>query len=109
MSVYVITEVTTTASDLLSKASRIWGSVNTLTMPFDMDSTGNSLRLYPIPYGQERMFGSSLFQYYSNTTYIPTLKLSNKLEDQHTNALQLEHLPYHHLHSIFQAHGGVIL
>ena len=71
-----INEVVSTASTLLDKASRTWGSVNTLTYPYDMDSTGINLRLYPIPYGQERMFGTSLFQYYdnSNFTYITALK-----------------------------------
>lgn len=61
---FKVKEVTSTAVTLFEKASRTWGSVSTLVFPYDYDSTGTAYRQYPIPYGQERIFGSSLYQYY---------------------------------------------
>lgn len=56
-----ITEVVSTATTLLEKASRPWGSINTFVFPYDVDGSGN-LRLYPTPYGQNRMFGSGIYE-----------------------------------------------
>lgn len=64
-----VTEVASTATTLLEKASRTWGSVNTIIFPYDLDSTGVNYRQYPISYGQERMFGTQLFQYYDGGNF----------------------------------------
>jgi hypothetical protein len=68
-----IKEVPVITSTLLSKASLEWGAVSTLVFPYDYDSTGANLRQYPIPYGQERLWGTQLFQYYDggNFSIIP--------------------------------------
>ncbi len=83
-----VTEVTSTATTLLEKASRTWGSVNTIVFPYDMDSTGNNLRLYPIQYGQERQLGTALYQYYDagNFSYIPSLLPSATGANTNNNA-----------------------
>ena len=58
-----VTEVESKAITLLEKASRTWESVNTLVCPFDRDSNGK-LRLYPLPYGQDRTFGTAMMLFY---------------------------------------------
>ena len=59
-----VTEVESKAVSLLEKASRTWSSVNTLVIPFDKDSLGK-LRLYPIPFGQDRTYGTAMMLFYN--------------------------------------------